>query len=35
MSNDEIIPSSKHLESEMLLNKNKIYKSILNMFNYE
>ena len=35
MSNDEIIPSSKHLESEMLLNKNKIYKSILKMFNYE
>ena len=35
MSNDEIIPSSKHLESEMLLNKDKIYKSILKMFNYE
>lgn len=35
MSNDEIIPSSKHLESEMLLNKVKIYKSILKMFNYE
>lgn len=35
MSNDEIIPSSKHLESEMLLNKEKIYKSILKMFNYE
>ena len=35
MSNDEIIPSSKHLESKMLLNKDKIYKSILKMFNYE
>jgi len=35
MSNDEIIPSSKHLESQMLLNKDKIYKSILKMFNYE
>ena len=31
---DEIIPSSKHLEKEMLVNKDKIYKSILKMFNY-